>query len=61
MLSEGRKRMFNALTTAISIALGLNLMSAFKDLALNMRWPVLSAKKRNLIEVGSAIQDGSFC
>ena len=44
--------MYNALTTAISIALGLNLMSAFKDLALNMRWPVLSAKKRNLVEVG---------
>lgn len=43
--------MYNAITTAISIALGLNLMSAFKDLALNMRWPVLSAKKRNLVEV----------
>lgn len=51
VLGEGRKRMYNAITTAISIALGLNLMSAFKDLALNMRWPILSAKKRNLIEV----------
>lgn len=53
VLGTGRKRMFNAITTAISIALGLNLMSAFKDSALNLRWPVLSAKKRNLIEVRS--------
>jgi hypothetical protein len=65
VLSENQKRMYNAITTAISIALGLNLMSAFKDLALNMRWPILSAKKRNLVEVswlelvGHLIWDGA--
>ncbi len=53
VLTETEKRVYNAITTGISIALGLNLMSAFKDLALNMRWPILSAKKRNLIEVRS--------
>ena len=51
VLGEDTKRIYNAITTAISIALGLNLMSAFKDLALNLRWPVLSSKKRSLVEV----------
>ena len=49
VLGEGKKRIYNAITTAISIALGLNLMSAFKDLALNLR--LLSARSRNLVEV----------
>jgi len=53
-LSEAQKRMYNAISTGISIALGLNMASAFKDLALNMRWPILSARKRNLNEVGSS-------
>jgi len=60
VLGEGRKRIYNAITTAISIALGLNLMSAFKDLALNLRWPVLSGKKRNLVEVCTTTNIWSF-
>lgn len=48
---ETSKRMYNTITTGVSIALGLNLQSAFKDMALNMRWVILSNRKRNLIEV----------
>ena len=51
-VSESQKRLYNAITTALSLALGLNIASAFKDMALNMRWPILAAKKRNLREVG---------
>ncbi|RFU26411.1 hypothetical protein B7463_g9937, partial [Scytalidium lignicola] len=52
VLSEPKKKEFNAITTAISIALGLNIASAFKDMALNMRWPILSrSKPRNLDEL----------
>jgi hypothetical protein len=49
---ETSKRLYNAITTGVSIALGLNIASAFKDMALNMRWVILSNRKRNLIEVG---------
>lgn len=50
-VDEGSKRVYNTITTAISIALGLNIASAFKDMALNMRWPILHARKRNLVEL----------
>lgn len=49
--SENQKKVYNTITTGISIALGLNIASAFKDMALNMRWPILSSKKRSLEEV----------
>lgn len=49
--SEAQKKTFNAITVAISIALSLNIASAFKDMALNMRWPILAGRKRNLVEV----------
>jgi hypothetical protein len=53
--SEASKRMYNTITTGISIALGLNIASAFKDMALNIRWVILSNRKRNLIEVSTAL------
>jgi hypothetical protein len=37
----------------LSIALGLNIASAFKDMALNLRWVILSNRKRNLVEVNT--------
>lgn len=52
--SEAQKKMYNSITVGISIALGLNIASAFKDMALNMRWPILSGRKRNLVEVSRA-------
>ncbi len=51
--NENQKRLYNTITTGISIALGLNVASAFKDMALNMRWPILSRRRRNLVEVSS--------
>lgn len=52
VLAEQQKMEFNAITTALSIALGLNIASAFKDMALNMRWPILSGRhSRSLVEV----------
>jgi hypothetical protein len=49
--AEGNKRVFNLVTTAINIGLGLNLASAFKDMALNLRWPVLASTASTLTEV----------
>ncbi|KAH8594754.1 hypothetical protein B0O99DRAFT_687532 [Bisporella sp. PMI_857] len=51
IIDEKHKKLFNAITTGISLALGLNIASSFKDLALNMRWPILSMRRRNLKEL----------
>ena len=50
-LTELSKRIFNAATTGVALALGLNIASAFKDMALTMRWPILANRDRNLVEV----------
>ena len=55
VIDQQNKRMFNAITTGISLVLGLNIASSFKDLARNMRWPILSARRRNLKEVNPEI------
>lgn len=49
--TEAQKKGFNTITTGISICLGLNIASAFKDIALNMRWVILNGRKRSLKEV----------
>jgi len=54
-VSENSKRLYNTISTGVSIAMGLNVASAFKDMALNMRWVILSNRKRNLIEVSIAL------
>ena len=51
VVNEASKKEYNAITTGISIAIGLNIASAFKDMALNMRWPILHSRKRNLEEL----------
>ena len=50
-VTEFSKRIYNAATTGIALALGLNIASAFKDMALTMRWPILANRDRNLVEV----------
>ncbi|KAF4626784.1 hypothetical protein G7Y89_g11372 [Cudoniella acicularis] len=57
---ETQKKIFNTVTTGISIALGLNISSAFKDMALNMRWPILHMKKRNLEEIDLILNSDSL-
>ncbi|KAH6662299.1 hypothetical protein B0J14DRAFT_307999 [Halenospora varia] len=48
---EIHKKVFNTITTGISISMGLNIASAFKDMSLNMRWPILHMRKRSLEEI----------
>ncbi|POS85124.1 hypothetical protein EPUL_003850 [Erysiphe pulchra] len=50
------KRIFNSLTTGISIALGLNLSGSFREIALTMRWSILALGKQNLEEVDLLLQ-----
>lgn len=50
-VTEFTKKIFNAATTGVALALGLNIASAFKGMALTLRWPILANRERNLEEV----------
>ncbi|KAA8576175.1 hypothetical protein EYC84_006330 [Monilinia fructicola] len=50
-VTEHSKRIFNAITTGISIALGINVASTFKDMASTARWPILHARKSYVDEL----------
>jgi uncharacterized RDD family membrane protein YckC len=51
ILDQGQKRFFNFLVTAFSLALGLNLASSLKSIAIKCRWWILSWEKRPLEDV----------
>ncbi|TQS34939.1 hypothetical protein Golomagni_04658 [Golovinomyces magnicellulatus] len=55
-VSSFDKRVFNSITTGISIALGLNISSAFKDIAQTLRWPLLNLGHQNLKELEMLLQ-----
>ncbi|KAF5878056.1 uncharacterized protein Bfra_000223 [Botrytis fragariae] len=59
-VTERSKRIFNATTTGISIALGLNIASSLKGMALNARWAILHASKRNLYELDLTLHADSL-
>jgi len=51
--------MFNFLVTALSLALGLNLASSLKSVAVKSRWWILSWEKRPLDDVGHSSNEYS--
>lgn len=57
LLNTSQKRMFNFLVTALSLALGLNLASSLKSIAIKSRWWILSWEKRPLEDVGQSFDD----
>ncbi|TGO13716.1 hypothetical protein BTUL_0064g00160 [Botrytis tulipae] len=59
-VTEASKRIFNAITTGISIALGINIATSLKDMALNARWAILHARKRNLYELDLTLHADSL-
>jgi len=54
LIGKTGKRLFNTLVTGLSMALGISLASSFKAVALDLRWFVLSRKKRPIEEVNVA-------
>lgn len=56
VMSERQKKVFNALITGLSVALGLNIQRSLKALAIDMRWWILSRKARPLREVDLILQ-----
>ncbi|KAM3084006.1 hypothetical protein ACMFMG_001887 [Clarireedia jacksonii] len=59
-VTEPSKRVFNALTTGISIALGINIATALKDYAMLARWPIMNNRKRNLNELDLTLHADSL-
>ena len=53
VISPRTKSGFDAITVALSIAFGLNIASSLKAIALDLRWWVLSMKRRSSREVRS--------
>ncbi|KAF8851059.1 hypothetical protein BDZ45DRAFT_751073 [Acephala macrosclerotiorum] len=54
------KRVFNALVTGLSMILGISIASSFKDLAIDMRWWILSRKRRPISEVDAILSSHSL-
>lgn len=51
VMDETQKKLFNTIVTALSMALGINIASSFKNVAIDTRWWFLSRKRRPLKEV----------
>ncbi|RKF59588.1 hypothetical protein OnM2_059078 [Erysiphe neolycopersici] len=54
------KRLYNTIVTGISIALGLNLSSAFRDISLSIRWSIVALGEQNLEEMNLILQSESL-
>lgn len=50
-MTEKDKQKYNFLVVGLSLALGMNLASSLKQMAVDVRWWVLSLTKRSLREV----------
>ncbi|KAH9204595.1 hypothetical protein DL95DRAFT_430321 [Leptodontidium sp. 2 PMI_412] len=59
VMTSAKKRVFNAIVTGLSIALGLSISSGLKAMALELRWWILSRQRRSLREVDLILHSGS--
>lgn len=51
IMGEDGKTVYNTLVTGLSMTLGINIASSFKAIALDVRWYIISRKKRSIEEV----------
>ncbi|PVH72023.1 hypothetical protein DL98DRAFT_553373 [Cadophora sp. DSE1049] len=59
VMTSAKKRVFNAIVTGLSLALGLSIASGLKAMALEVRWWILSRQKRSLREVDLILHSDS--
>lgn len=57
VVSPKTKAQYDAITVALSIAFGLNIVSSLKAIMLDLRWWILSIERRPLREVRFMSQD----
>jgi hypothetical protein len=57
VMSKNMKHVFNAISTGLSMTLGMCVAEGFKSMAVDIRWWILSRKPRSLPEVRLLIQN----
>jgi hypothetical protein len=55
VISDNGKKWFNAVSTGLSLALGMSIAHGFKAMAIDLRWWILSRQRWSLSEVSSHI------
>jgi len=60
VISSKTRDTFGTLVIVLSIALGLNVASSLAEVALDVRWWLLSFRKRTPEEVGSILEEGTW-
>lgn len=55
VMSYKKKLWFNALSTGLSMALGISVASGFKRMVVDLRWFILSRRPRSMFEVSMVI------
>jgi hypothetical protein len=54
VMSHKKKLWFNTIITGLSMTLGMSITEGFKRMAVDIRWWILSRKKRRLSEVSGS-------
>ncbi|KAH8602240.1 hypothetical protein B0O99DRAFT_680379 [Bisporella sp. PMI_857] len=60
VISKKWKRWFNAINLGLSMALGMSVQKGFKGMAVDIRWWILSRRKRSLSEVDMVLRSESL-
>jgi hypothetical protein len=55
VISKKWKRWFNAINLGLSMALGMSVQRGFKAMAMDLRWRILSQRRRSLPEVSLSL------
>lgn len=60
VISTKWKRWFNAINLGLSMALGMSVQRGFKGMAIDLRWWILSRRRRSLSEVDKILRSESL-
>jgi hypothetical protein len=64
VINNTRKKWFNAISTGLSLTLGISIAHGYKAMAIDLRWWMLSQHRRSLSEVSnrstSRMEDTKF-
>ena len=61
IVTSGQKSILDALLVGLSVAMGLNIATALKEIATHMRWWFLDTRQTDIHEVSSAHQRLLHC
>jgi len=59
VISRSWRKWFNVIILGLSIGLGLSIQNGFRGMALDLRWRILSLRKRSVSEVDKILRSDS--